>query len=66
MATATEAALCDAWAATLPTRSRLDTERTRAEIGGAYDAFLAACAGRGLPAALKPPEKMGPFEGVTP
>ncbi|WPY95610.1 hypothetical protein T8T21_05665 [Limimaricola variabilis] len=50
----------------MPTRSRLDTERTRAEIGGAYDAFLAACAGRGLPAALKPPEKMGPFEGVTP
>ncbi len=42
-ATATEAALCDEWAASLPTRSRSDTEQTQAEIGTLYDAFDAVC-----------------------
>lgn len=48
-ATATEAAICDAWRDSLPTRSRDDTARTRAEIGRAYDVFLAACEGYALP-----------------
>lgn len=62
-ATATEAALCDAWSGALPSRSHRDTEQTRAEIGAAYDAFLAACEGRALPGPLDPPRKMGPSEG---
>ena len=41
--TETEKAFCDAWEAALPTRSREDTERTRAEIGRLYDAFEAVC-----------------------
>ena len=42
-ATATEAALCEAWGESLPTRSRQDTAQTRAEITQAYTAFAAAC-----------------------
>jgi hypothetical protein len=41
--TATEAALCRAWAESLPGRSRQDTPLTQAEIGQAYDAQAAAC-----------------------
>ncbi|MEI4263904.1 hypothetical protein [Roseovarius sp. D0-M9] len=41
-ATETERAICEAWGGSLPSRSRADTERTRAEIGVAYDVFLAA------------------------
>lgn len=41
--TATEAALCDEWAASLPTRSRSDTEQTQAEIGVLLDAYEAVC-----------------------
>ncbi|WP_432256063.1 hypothetical protein [Limimaricola sp. AA108-03] len=66
MATETEAALCEAWAGALPSRSHRDTEQTRAEISAAYDAFLAACDREALPAALQTPRKMGPFEGMTP
>ena len=40
---ATEAALCDAWQQSLPTRSHKDTAQTQAEIGRAYDIFEAAC-----------------------
>ena len=40
---ATEAALCDVWQDSLPSRSKADTERTIAEIGRAYDVFEAAC-----------------------
>jgi len=43
---ATEAALCDAWQQSLPTRSHKDTVQTQAEIGRAYDIFEAACSGR--------------------
>lgn len=42
-ASETERALCEAWRDDLPTRSRGDSWQTQAEIGGAYDAFLAAC-----------------------
>jgi len=41
--TATEAELCRQWRDSLPTRSRSDTEQTRAEIGRAYDVQAAAC-----------------------
>lgn len=43
--TETERAACEAWRDSLPSRSRFDTAQTRAEIGGAYDVFLAACPG---------------------
>lgn len=42
-ATATERELCVAWRDSLPTRSKSDTEQTRAEIGRAYDVQAAAC-----------------------
>lgn len=42
-ATATEQELCLAWRDSLPTRSRQDTEQTKAEIGRAYDVHAAAC-----------------------
>lgn len=42
-ATETERELCIAWRDSLPTRSRSDTERTRDEIGVAYDIHIAAC-----------------------
>ena len=42
-ATATEAALCQAWGQSLPTRSRQDTEQTQDEIATAYATFAAAC-----------------------
>ena len=41
--TATERELCIAWRDSLPTRSKSDTEETRAEIGRAYDVQAAAC-----------------------
>ena len=40
---ATEAAMCDAWQDSLPTRSRSDTPETIAQIGRAYDVFEAVC-----------------------
>lgn len=40
---ATEAEICRAWRDSLPSRSSQDTERTRAEIGTAYDVQAAAC-----------------------
>ncbi len=46
-ASETEHALCQAWRDDLPTRSRADSPQTQAEIGVAYDAFLAACGPRG-------------------
>lgn len=39
----TEKAMCDAWQASLPTRSRDDTAQTFDEIGAAYDTFEAVC-----------------------
>ena len=39
----TEAALCDVWQGSLPTRSQRDTAQTIAEIGRAYDVFEAVC-----------------------
>ena len=42
-ATATEQARCEAWAASLPTRSHADTPQTQAAIGHVYDVFEAAC-----------------------
>jgi hypothetical protein len=42
-ATATEAAMCDVWQDSLPTRSRSDTPETQEEIGRAYDVFEAVC-----------------------
>lgn len=44
-ATETETALCESWGRSLPTRSRSDTEQTRAEIQIAYADFLGACPG---------------------
>lgn len=49
VATETEVALCEAWRDSLPSRSRSDTEQTQAEIGVAYDKFLAACPDQTLP-----------------
>lgn len=46
-ATATEAARCDVWGKSLPTRSRDDTQQTQAEISGAYAAFSLACPDHG-------------------
>jgi hypothetical protein len=40
---ATEAAMCDAWQDSLPTRSRSDTPETIAQIGRGYDVFEAVC-----------------------
>jgi hypothetical protein len=42
-ATETEAALCEAWGRSLPTRSRQDTQQTRDEIQVAYADFLNGC-----------------------
>ena len=39
----TEAAICDIWQESLPTRSKADTPQTVVEIGRAYDAFEAVC-----------------------
>lgn len=47
-ATATEAELCRQWRDSLPTRSRQDTEGTKADIGTAYDVQAALCAPLGL------------------
>ncbi|WPZ28960.1 hypothetical protein T8A63_15200 [Sulfitobacter sp. OXR-159] len=47
--TETERAACEAWRDSLPSRSRLDTARTRVEIGDGYDVFLAACPDHALP-----------------
>ena len=44
-ATETENALCEVWGASLPTRSRLDTEQTRKEVGESYATFAAVCPG---------------------
>ena len=41
--TETEGELCRQWRDSLPTRSKKDTEQTRAEIGRAYDVQAAAC-----------------------
>lgn len=41
--TETERELCIAWRDSLPSRSRADTQRTRDEIGLAYDVHVAAC-----------------------
>ena len=40
---ATEQALCEIWGESLPTRSRMDTEQTAAEIQEAYVDFTLAC-----------------------
>lgn len=40
---AVENTLCRIWGESLPTRSRLDTERTQKEIAEAYADFAAAC-----------------------
>ncbi len=45
-ATETEAALCDAWRDSLPTRSHADTERTQQEIGRNRAAWRAICEAR--------------------
>jgi hypothetical protein len=42
-ATETEKELCRVWGESLPTRSRADTEQTRAEITQAYADFASAC-----------------------
>lgn len=42
-ATATERELCLAWRDSLPSRSDLDTQQTREEIGLSYDVQAAAC-----------------------
>ena len=39
----TEAALCDVWQDSLPTRSKADTPETIEGIGRAYDVFEAVC-----------------------
>lgn len=61
--TETERAACEAWQGSLPSRSRLDTAQTRAEIGDAYDVFLAACPSFPLPFASPPSETLGPSAG---
>ena len=40
---ATESAICRAWGQSLPTRSRADTEQTKAEIQLGYADFQNAC-----------------------
>ena len=42
-ASATEAAICDAWGGALPTRSRSDTQTTIDQITGLYATFAAVC-----------------------
>lgn len=42
-ATETEREVCIAWGESLPTRSRTDTDQTRAEIQRGYATFAAAC-----------------------
>lgn len=42
-ATATEAAICQAWGDSLPTRSHADTQVTQDEIAVAYADFVNAC-----------------------
>lgn len=44
---ATEAARCEIWGKSLPTRSRADTGQTQAEIQRGYAAFDLACPGFG-------------------
>ncbi|MCB5412338.1 hypothetical protein [Pseudogemmobacter faecipullorum] len=44
---ATEAAHCEIWGKSLPTRSRADTGQTKAEIQRGYAAFDLACPGFG-------------------
>lgn len=44
---ATEAARCEIWGKSLPTRSRADTGQTRDEIQRGYAAFDLACPGFG-------------------
>lgn len=61
--TETERALCESWGGSLPSRSRLDTERTTAEIGVSYDVFEAACPGFDLTFRLALQESLGPFAG---
>lgn len=39
----TERELCIQWRDSLPTRSRIDTDRTQQEIGYAYDVQAVAC-----------------------
>lgn len=41
--TETEREICIQWRDSLPTRSRLDTERTQQEIGYAYDVQATVC-----------------------
>ena len=41
--TATEAARCEIWGKSLPTRSRSDTAQTKEEISRAYAAFEMTC-----------------------
>ena len=41
--TETKRAICEVWGASLPTRSRLDTEQTRKEVGESYATFAAVC-----------------------
>jgi hypothetical protein len=48
-ATETEAALCESWRDSLPSRSSRDTEETQDEIENGYNVFLAACDGYELP-----------------
>lgn len=43
--TATEAARCEIWGKSLPTRSHIDTAQTQEEISRAYAAFALACPG---------------------
>jgi hypothetical protein len=62
-ATETERALCDEWGQSLPSRSRSDTDWTRAEIGVAYDVFAAACPGYPITFRLVAPESLGPSAG---
>lgn len=46
---ATEAAMCDVWQDSLPSRSQDDTAQSKAEIGRAYDVFEAVCVGWSVP-----------------
>ena len=43
VATETERTQCREWRDSLPSRSKNDTEQTKAEIGTSYDVYLAAC-----------------------
>ena len=48
-ASATEAALCDEWGNSLPSRSHKDTQQTQDEIGEGYDVYVWSCPGSSLP-----------------